>query len=211
MRTGFDADVVVGASFAGLSCGGGDRAGSARLLWRPHGVSGVARGRPGNGAGWRLLRSVKAARHPRPGGAERHELRADSGSPTQTQTQARRGREEPTIPAGEMPALNAVLSRMPQSAHRLSRLSHGKLRGHDVPMSEWLERLHLGPVVRVPECLDLHNRGGTRWRAPVASEAGCPRAKTWRRALAPQAHRPWFHLRWGGSSCAFGRRISFPL
>ncbi|MCA9861929.1 MAG: FAD-dependent oxidoreductase, partial [Thermomicrobiales bacterium] len=57
-------------------------------------------------------------------------------------------REDPPVPAEEMPALEAALAAMRQAARSLSSLSQAELRQHDVAVSEWLDRLELGPAAR---------------------------------------------------------------
>ncbi len=47
-----------------------------------------------------------------------------------------------------MPALEAALSTMWQAARSLSTLTRDEMRQHDVPVSEWLDRLDLGPAAR---------------------------------------------------------------
>ena len=57
-------------------------------------------------------------------------------------------REDPPVPAEEIPALESALATMRQAARSLATLSPAELRQHDVPVSEWLDRLELGPAAR---------------------------------------------------------------
>jgi hypothetical protein len=57
-------------------------------------------------------------------------------------------RENPPVPAEEMPALEAALAALRLAARSLSSLAPDELRQHDVPVSTWLDRLELSPATR---------------------------------------------------------------
>jgi monoamine oxidase len=57
-------------------------------------------------------------------------------------------RENPPVPAEDVPSLEAALASMRQAARSLATLSPAELRQHDVPVSEWLDRLELSPAAR---------------------------------------------------------------